>query len=102
MTNLEQIANPVHGTSDPVDIEIRLLIECIYDKYGYDFSDYAQASLKRNILKIAAKHNCSSVADVLHRILSDSSFFKVNLFCQNKKRDSLMAISLFTQGSISI
>ena len=30
-------------------IEIELLLEAIYRRYGYDFRDYAPASLKRRL-----------------------------------------------------
>src|SRR5580698_9523359 len=32
-----------------LDIELRLLIDAIYQKYHYDFRDYALASLKRRL-----------------------------------------------------
>ena len=31
------------------DIEIRLLVEAVYLRYGHDFRDYAPASLKRRV-----------------------------------------------------
>ena len=31
------------------NIEIRLLLEAIYQKYGYDFRDYSKAHIKRRI-----------------------------------------------------
>ncbi len=32
------------------EIEIRLLVEAIYQKYGYDFRNYSHAHVKRRIL----------------------------------------------------
>jgi CheY-like chemotaxis protein len=42
------------GFADPhmdaeIDLEIRLLLEAIYDRYHYDFRSYAKASLKRRL-----------------------------------------------------
>ena len=33
------------------DIEIRLLLEAIFQKYHYDFRGYAMASIKRRLLQ---------------------------------------------------
>ncbi|MBU4209689.1 MAG: protein-glutamate O-methyltransferase CheR, partial [Proteobacteria bacterium] len=32
------------------NIEIKLLLEAMYLKYGYDFKNYSKASIKRRIL----------------------------------------------------
>ena len=37
------------------DIEIRLLVQAIFLRYGHDFRDYAQASLKRRVLQPATQ-----------------------------------------------
>ena len=37
------------------NIEIKLLIEALNQKYGYDFSHYSQASLKRRIHHFLSK-----------------------------------------------
>jgi len=45
---MSEIRNP---KSEIEDIEIRSLLEAVYQRYGYDFRDYAPASLKRRITK---------------------------------------------------
>jgi len=35
--------------SDIEDIEINLLLEAIYQRYGHDFRHYARASIKRRV-----------------------------------------------------
>ena len=45
------------------DIEIKMLIDAAYLKYGYDFRNYAKASLKRRIKQRLAKSNIKSVSE---------------------------------------
>ena len=47
------------------DIEIQLLLEAIYLKYGYDFRDYAKASVKRRILRRLSLSGLESFAEML-------------------------------------
>ena len=58
------------------DIEIRLLLEAIFLKYGYDFRNYAQAHLKRRVLRRLTLSGLASVAEMLHRLLEDQIFFE--------------------------
>jgi chemotaxis protein methyltransferase CheR len=57
------------------DIEHRLLVEAIFNKYGYDFRNYAEASFKRRIDRILFKHGFENVAGLLHRVLTEATFF---------------------------
>ncbi len=38
------------NTNENEKIEFDLLLQAIYQKYGYDFRNYARASLKRRII----------------------------------------------------
>ncbi|GFZ33993.1 chemotaxis protein R [Clostridium zeae] len=57
------------------DIEISLLLEGIYLKYGYDFRDYSRAHIKRRILKRMLEENLESISSMQYKILYDKSFF---------------------------
>jgi len=57
------------------NIEIQLLLQAIYLKYGYDFRNYASASIKRRILKGFSKYDLKSLSEMQHRILYDEQFF---------------------------
>ncbi|MBF0537911.1 MAG: protein-glutamate O-methyltransferase CheR [Nitrospirae bacterium] len=57
------------------DIEVRILLEAIYLKYGYDFRNYARASLKRRIAQRVALSGLEKVSDLIHRVLYDRDFF---------------------------
>ena len=57
------------------DIEIRLLVQAIYLRYGHDFRDYAQASLKRRVLQAQQRMGAASVSALQDRILHDADAF---------------------------
>lgn len=61
------------------DLEIRLLLEGIYLKYGYDFRDYSQAHMKRRILHRLSLSDLGSISEMQHRVISDRCFFNVLL-----------------------
>lgn len=61
-------------TNDQVeDIEIRLLLEGIFQKYGYDFRDYAPASLRRRIRKCIQDEKLKTVSGLQESVLHDPS-----------------------------
>jgi chemotaxis protein methyltransferase CheR len=61
------------------NLEIQLLLEGIYRKYGYDFRSYAQASVKRRILRRLAASGLGNVSEMLHAALYDQTFFETLL-----------------------
>ena len=58
------------------ELEMQLLIEGIYRKYGYDFRNYAKASLKRRIKQHLAKSNLDNISQLTHDILHHLSSFE--------------------------
>ena len=57
------------------EIEIRLLLEAVYQTYHYDFRRYAPASLKRRLLQAMASLRCDSLSELQARVLHDRSMF---------------------------
>lgn len=53
------------------DIEIQLLLEGIYRYYGFDFRNYAIASLKRRIWQVMQAEKLHTVTGLLERVLHD-------------------------------
>ncbi|MHB8783701.1 MAG: CheR family methyltransferase [Desulfobacteria bacterium] len=53
------------------EIEVSLLLEGIHRRYGYDFRDYAPASLRRRISKCVADEKVRSVSGLQAKILHD-------------------------------
>ena len=54
---------------------INKLIEEVYQKYGYDFSDYSRSSLRRRISRIMAKDSLLSFAELYYKLLEDEYYF---------------------------
>jgi len=66
----------------PLDIqhfEINQLLDAIYFRYGYDFRDYARASLERKILHRVSLSKLSSVSEMNEKILHEPQFFNIFL-----------------------
>jgi chemotaxis protein methyltransferase CheR len=57
------------------DIEIRLLVQAIFLRYGHDFRDYALASLKRRVLQAQQRMGSPSVSALQERVLHDADEF---------------------------
>lgn len=56
------------------DIETGLFLDALYQRYGYDFRHYAQASLNRRMHGITAAAGCRSVSELIPRLLHDESY----------------------------
>ncbi len=61
------------STAKTEDIEIRLLLEAIYQKYHYDFRGYAMASVKRRLSQAREFFNCRSFSVLQDQVLHDAS-----------------------------
>jgi chemotaxis protein methyltransferase CheR len=57
------------------DIEIDLLLEAIYRRYGHDFRNYARGSVKRRILNFIGKVDQRTVSELISPVIHDESFF---------------------------
>ena len=62
------------------NIEIELLLEALYQKYGYDFRNYAKASLKRRIQRRLLLSGLKNISEMQHKLLYDRSYFETLLF----------------------
>ncbi len=61
--------------SDNIDIEIPLLLEAIFQKYGYDFRNYSKAHIKRRLIHRMAIDKLDSISIIQDKILRDKHFF---------------------------
>jgi chemotaxis protein methyltransferase CheR len=52
-------------------IELTLLLEGVYRRYGYDFRDYAAASLRRRVWRRAKEEGLSSITALTERVLHE-------------------------------
>ena len=53
-------------------LEIRLLLDGLYEYYGYDFRDYAPGTLKRRVSEGIRREQVTSVTGLLAKVLHDS------------------------------
>ncbi|SDL12315.1 MCP methyltransferase, CheR-type [Siphonobacter aquaeclarae] len=54
--------------------EISLLLSDLYDLYGYDFSNYARASLRRRISRLCLLDKFPSFAELRYRVRTDPDY----------------------------
>ena len=57
--------------SDPEAIEIGLLLEAVFRRYGFDFRGYAYASIRRRIWNSIRVENLESVSELQGKLLRD-------------------------------
>jgi chemotaxis protein methyltransferase CheR len=56
-------------------LEIRLLLEAIHAKYGYDLREYSWTSMRRRVLHALARSGLAHLGELQHRLLHDAEFF---------------------------
>ncbi len=61
--------------SEVEQIEMDVLLEAIHRRYGYDFRNYARASLKRRLQHRMQESDMNDISDLLPRLLHDEEFF---------------------------
>jgi chemotaxis protein methyltransferase CheR len=61
--------------SSTEDLEVRLLLQAIQAKYGYQFVDYAQGSIGRRVRTVLTRTGLPHLGELQHRILLDPCFF---------------------------
>ncbi len=58
------------------DEEIPFLLNDLIDRYGYDFTGYSEASLKRRIERFMVKDHIASATELKARVLDDPDYFR--------------------------
>src|SRR5690606_7795963 len=56
-------------------IEVRLLLEAVHARWGYDFRDYAASSMRRRVLAALAASGLPHLGELQHRVLHDRAAF---------------------------
>jgi chemotaxis protein methyltransferase CheR len=57
------------------ELEVRLLLEAIFDRYHYDFRSYAMASLKRRLTQACSALQVSTLSGLQERVLHEPESF---------------------------
>jgi chemotaxis protein methyltransferase CheR len=58
------------------DQEIEIILHDVVELYGYDFTNYSRASMRRRITRLIVKDRFSSFAEFRYRVRSDKTYFK--------------------------
>lgn len=58
------------------ELEVDLLLEAIYKRWGYDFRDYARGSLNRRVAQRLSISGLKQVSDMIPLILHEQAFFE--------------------------
>ncbi len=66
-------------TVEDENIEIELMLEALYRKYGYDFRNYASHSLERRIRHRLSLSGLKTISEMQHRLLHDPEFVELLL-----------------------
>lgn len=65
----------VPARDDVTTIEVRLLLEAIYERYGYDLRGYAAVSIGRRVHGALARSGLPDLGALQHRVLTDPDAF---------------------------
>jgi len=61
------------------DLEVRLLLEAVFDRYHYDFRSYAMASLRRRLAQACDQLNVGTVSGLQEKVLHEPESFSTLL-----------------------
>jgi chemotaxis protein methyltransferase CheR len=67
------------STRETEAIEVQLVLEAIFEKYGYDLRGYQTESMTRRVRAALAKSGLAHLGEFQHQLLSDSGFFSTVL-----------------------
>jgi chemotaxis protein methyltransferase CheR len=56
------------------DEEVELLINELAERYGYDFTNYTRASLRRRVIRLLTMDRIPSFAELLYRVKNDADY----------------------------
>ncbi len=69
------------GRTKVEDIELCLILEAIYLRYGHDFRQYSRVTMMRRVQHALEKSDCANLTEMIHRLLVDEPFFQWLLGC---------------------
>lgn len=57
-------------------VEVSLLIEAMFQRYGYDFRSYARASIERRVRQFLPRSGCATISEMISKLIHDPLFFQ--------------------------
>lgn len=71
--------NEAKDINQTINIEIELLLQAIFSKYGYDFRNYSKAHVKRRLLNRLSASHLESISEMQYKVLYEPEFFDILL-----------------------
>src|SRR5712691_13188804 len=73
MTSVEpsQGARPAAARDDLEDLELALLLEAVFKRYGFDFREYAPASLRRRVWRRVHAERLTTISGLTEKLLHE-------------------------------
>jgi len=56
-------------------VEIKLLLDAIFERYGYDFKSYARAPIERRLCNFMEDSGFNYISEMIPKLMYDESFF---------------------------
>jgi len=56
-------------------VEVQLLLDAVYRRYGYDFRSYARSSIHRRVRHFLSGQQLGVISDLIPRVIHDEEFF---------------------------
>ncbi len=72
---METEQSRVTGESGVIELELRLLLEGIHERYHYDFRAYTSSSLRRRITRALEHFGCPTISRLQEQVLRDENVF---------------------------
>jgi chemotaxis protein methyltransferase CheR len=69
---IENHPSTPEGRLETEALELQLLLEGVYRQYGFDFREYAPASLKRRVWRRVQAEDAQTITGLLERVLHDA------------------------------
>lgn len=64
------------NNSEIENIEVNVLLQAVYDRYGYDFRNYARASIERRARLFARRNGYEYISELVPKILRNEILFE--------------------------
>jgi chemotaxis protein methyltransferase CheR len=64
---------PADANAERDDLEVTLILEGIFRQYGYDFRNYARASIRRRLYNCVSSEKLSTISGLQERVLHDKA-----------------------------
>jgi chemotaxis protein methyltransferase CheR len=80
------------------ELEFRLILQAIHERYGYDFREYCPETLQRRLHAARVQLGVAHLGELLHRLLREPALFAAVLSCLTIKVTEMFRDPAFYQA----